>query len=214
MSETDSFIDEVTEEVRRDRLFALMRKYGWIGITVIVLVVAGSAVVEYRRVKAETAAQAFGDAVLAAMAGEDLAAGLAQVPAEGAGAVALRELLAAAAMIEAGDKAGAEAKLAALQATELPKSLQDLVALKRALATVDLAARKAALQPLAAAGAPYRALALEGLALAALEAGERAAAVEQLLALLQEPELSQGLKRRVGELLVTLGEAPDGASAQ
>ena len=32
MSNPDSFIDEVTEEVRRDRLFAVFRKYGWIGV--------------------------------------------------------------------------------------------------------------------------------------------------------------------------------------
>ena len=30
MSNPDSFIEEVTEEVRRDKLFALFRKYGWI----------------------------------------------------------------------------------------------------------------------------------------------------------------------------------------
>ena len=29
MSDTDSFIDEVTEEVRRDALFAQFRRYGW-----------------------------------------------------------------------------------------------------------------------------------------------------------------------------------------
>ena len=32
MSETDSFIDEVNEEVRRDRLYGALRRYGWIAI--------------------------------------------------------------------------------------------------------------------------------------------------------------------------------------
>jgi hypothetical protein len=34
LSNPDSFIDEVTE-VRRDHLFRLFRKYGWIGVVII-----------------------------------------------------------------------------------------------------------------------------------------------------------------------------------
>ena len=41
--DTDSFIDEVTDEVRRDRLYLLMRRYGWIGVLVIVVIVGGAA---------------------------------------------------------------------------------------------------------------------------------------------------------------------------
>ena len=43
MSNPDSFIDEVTEEVRRDRLFRLFRKYGWIGVVIILGLVGGTA---------------------------------------------------------------------------------------------------------------------------------------------------------------------------
>ena len=43
MSNSDSFIDEVTEEVRKDRLFQLFRRYGWIAGVVIVLIVGGAA---------------------------------------------------------------------------------------------------------------------------------------------------------------------------
>jgi hypothetical protein len=32
MSDTDSFIDEVTEEVRRDRMFFMLKRYGWIAV--------------------------------------------------------------------------------------------------------------------------------------------------------------------------------------
>ena len=35
MSDTDSFIDEVTEEVRKDRLYGYLRRYGWIAVLVI-----------------------------------------------------------------------------------------------------------------------------------------------------------------------------------
>ena len=39
MSNPDSFIDEVTEEVRRDKLFALFRKWGWVGVLLVVVIV-------------------------------------------------------------------------------------------------------------------------------------------------------------------------------
>jgi len=74
VSETDSFIDEVTEEVRRDRLFSMMRRYGWIGVLVILLIVGGATWNEWRKARAEAEAQAFGDAVLAALESVDRAA--------------------------------------------------------------------------------------------------------------------------------------------
>ena len=64
MSNPDSFIDEVTEEVRRDRLFAMFRKYGWIGILAVVVVVGGAAWNEWQKARAEARAEAFGDALL------------------------------------------------------------------------------------------------------------------------------------------------------
>ena len=50
MSDTDSFIEEVSEEVRRDRLFRLFRKYAWLAILLVVLIVAGAALNEYRKI--------------------------------------------------------------------------------------------------------------------------------------------------------------------
>ena len=38
MSDTDSFIEEVTEEVRRDRLYKFLRKYAWVGILAVVTI--------------------------------------------------------------------------------------------------------------------------------------------------------------------------------
>ena len=58
MSNPDSFIDEVTEEVRRDRLFAMFRKYGWIGVLIVVFIVGGAAVNEWRKSSAEARAEA------------------------------------------------------------------------------------------------------------------------------------------------------------
>lgn len=64
LSSPDSFIDEVTEEVRRDRLFAIFRKYGWIGVLAILLIVGGASYVEWQKARVVARAQAFGDAVL------------------------------------------------------------------------------------------------------------------------------------------------------
>ena len=67
MSDTDSFIDEVTEEVRRDRLFALMKRYGWIAALAVVLIVGGAAWNEWRKAQERTAAQDFGDTIKTAL---------------------------------------------------------------------------------------------------------------------------------------------------
>ena len=86
MSNPDSFIDEVTEAVRRDRLFAAFRKYGWIGALLVVLVVGGTGWREYSSARDAASAQAFGDALLDALdLGEESAraAALAEVPATG-----------------------------------------------------------------------------------------------------------------------------------
>ena len=38
-NQNDSFIDEVTEDLRRDRLFLAMRRYGWIAVLAILVLV-------------------------------------------------------------------------------------------------------------------------------------------------------------------------------
>ncbi|MFN3281418.1 MAG: hypothetical protein ACK40I_07100, partial [Tabrizicola sp.] len=67
MSNPDSFIEEVTEEVRRDRLFGLFRKYGWIGVVVILGLVGGTAWTEWAKARDAARAQAFGDALIDAL---------------------------------------------------------------------------------------------------------------------------------------------------
>ena len=49
MSDTDSFIDEVTEEVRRDKLFGYFRRYGWIAALVILALVGTTAYNEWKK---------------------------------------------------------------------------------------------------------------------------------------------------------------------
>ena len=56
-NQNDSFIDEVTEELRRDRLYGAMRRYGWIGVLLIVVIVGGAAWREYSLARDRAAAQ-------------------------------------------------------------------------------------------------------------------------------------------------------------
>ena len=49
MSDTDSFIEEVSEEVRRDRLYNFFRKYAWVGVLVVLTIVGGTAFLEYQK---------------------------------------------------------------------------------------------------------------------------------------------------------------------
>jgi hypothetical protein len=73
MSDTDSFIEEVSEEVRRDRMFDLFRRYGWIAVAAVLLLVGGAAWNEWSRSQQQTRAEALGDAVVAALQLEDAA---------------------------------------------------------------------------------------------------------------------------------------------
>ena len=117
MSETDSFIDEVTDEVRRDRLFAMFRKYGWIGILAVLVIVGGAAWNEWQKARAEAAAQAFGDKVAAALANNEPAAretALTAIEAGGPGRAVILAFLTSAEAEKAGDKDKAVAALKAI----------------------------------------------------------------------------------------------------
>ena len=49
LSLNDSFIKEVSEEVRRDKLFKYLKKYSWIGITTILIIVCIVAYNEWKK---------------------------------------------------------------------------------------------------------------------------------------------------------------------
>ncbi|HSF63965.1 MAG TPA: hypothetical protein VLA78_06240, partial [Paracoccaceae bacterium] len=209
MSNPDSFIEEVTEEVRRDRLFGLLRRYGWIPLILVLGVVGGTAWTEWQKAQARDSARAFGDAVLAALDGADpqaRGAALAAVPATGDQAAVLRLMLAT---DPVEDRAGALGALEALAADEtLPQTYRDMATLRRVIvagADLPLADRRAALDPLAAPGRPFRPLALEQLAYLAVEAGDNAGAIEQLRSLSQDQEAPAGLRRRAAQMIVALG---------
>lgn len=209
MSNPDSFIDEVTEEVRRDRLFRLFRKYGWIGVVIILGLVGGTAWTEWSKSRADARAQAFGDAVIDALdqgTPEERREALAAVPAD-AGQAGLLGLIMASDPAE--DKA---ARLAALDKVANDASLspayRDLAVLRRVLvagADQPLADRRSALEGIAAPGRPYRVLAEEQLGYLLIEEGKTDEAIAALIALLQDQEASGSLRARLGQVVTALG---------
>lgn len=217
MSNPDSFIDEVTEEVRRDKLFGLFRKYGWIGVVVILGVVGGTAANQILKARADARAQAFGDAVIDAYdmgTPEERRAALAAIAADGDQAVIL-------ALVEAADPAQDKvATLAALDRiladTSVAPVYRDLAVLRRvgvAGADQPLAERRAALEGIAVAGRPYRALAAEQLAYLLLEEGKTAEAIAALQALGEASDAPSALKSRVTQVITALGGTPQAETA-
>ncbi|WP_068304990.1 tetratricopeptide repeat protein [Pararhodobacter sp. CCB-MM2] len=211
MSNPESFIDEVNEELKRDRLFAAMRKYGWIAVVGVVVLVGGATYNEYRKAQATAEAQAFGDSVVAALESEDPAAraeALSAIQATGDRAGILNLLLGAA-EVAAEDRPDAIAALALVENdSTLPASYRQLAGLKRVIIGGELIPadeRAATLQALATPGNPFRALAMEQQVLLTMETGDREAALTQAQALLQEPDLTAGLRRRVAQIIVVLG---------
>ena len=209
MSNPDSFIDEVTEEVRRDRLFAAFRKYGWIGGVLVVLIVGGAGFNEWQKARAEARAEAFGDAVLDAQdlgAPEDRAASIAAAPADG-GQLAIQKLLLAADPL--GDKAGTIAALTALVAdASQPQVYRDLATLRLVLVSgegMSLVERRRLLEGIAASGRAFRLLAQEQLAYLMVEDGNADAAITALAGLFQDQAAPAGLRSRVAQMIVALG---------
>ena len=209
MSTPDSFVDEVTDAVRSDRLYAAFRKYGWIGVVVVLLVVGGAGFSEWQKSQSAARAERFGDALMAAAEKTDPAertAALAAIQADG-DQTALLALLQASNPQK--DKPAALAALDALVAdTARPQIYRDLALIKRvAIAGKDqpLADRRTALTGVDVAGRPMRVLAEEQLAYLLLEDGKKDEALAALITLVQDQEAPAGMRQRLGMVITALG---------
>lgn len=216
MSDRDSFIDEVAEEVRRDRLFGLMRRYGWIPILVVVLIVGGAAWNEYRKAQQTAQARAFGDAILTALEAPEPVGridALQAIEAPGADAGAVLQLLMASEQAAAGDPEAAVSRLRGLsddsEIARVYRQIANYKALTRGADLLPLAERRAGFEALATPGQPLRLLAEEQRALIEIETGEDAAARDRLQRILVDSEVTAGLRRRAAQLIVALGGTPE-----
>lgn len=220
LSETESFIEEVTEEVRRDKLYAMFRKYGWIAVVAVVLIVGAAAYSEWRKATTLADARALGDNIMVALESteaDDRAAALAVLDSSNDNAKTFLTMIEAAARSEASDKPAALALLDQVAGNaEAPDTYRQLASLKALIlrgADQDRETRLAILDDLAIAGRPFRVLAMEQKALALYEFGENDAAIALLHEILEEPDATQGLILRAQQLIVALGGSLDNAGA-
>jgi hypothetical protein len=212
MSDTDSFIEEVTEEVRKDQLYGYFKKYGWIAGALIALIVGGAIYSEWSSNRAETDAQSRGDEISEALAkpnAADQVAALESIAADPGEAKVLLGLQQAVILAADGQK---EAALTALNAIanddSVKQAYRDLARFKALVlggSDMDQTERMAGLETLATPGNGFRPLALEQIAVAKLDAGDKEGAIEQLTQLLNEPDISTGMRQRAVQMLVSLG---------
>jgi len=218
MSDTDSFIEEVSEEVRRDKLYATFKKYGWIAALFILVVVGGATWSEWRKAQTRAAAEQLGDDMLAALEMNDAAARVAAfdqiVPQAGSDAgQPVLDFLKAAQQAEAGDAEGAAQTLNALAVNgDIPEIYRQIAAFK-ALSLKDSgisdAEKRTQFEALAQPGVPVRLLAMEQLALLDIKNGQADAAIATLQSILDDAQVSAGLQQRAAQVIVALGGTPN-----
>ena len=216
MSDTDSFIEEVTEEVRRDRLFLMLKRYGWIGGLAVVLIVGGATLREVNKSRAEAAAQTLGDEMIAALALDDQAAraeALDGISTETPGGAAVLAMLQAGALSQSEQNPAAVTRLEAIATNaDLPliyRHIASFKALGMQQDSLSIAERRLQFEALAQPGMPLALLASEQLALLDIEDGNPDAAITRLKEIAEDAAVTADLKERATQVIVALGGAPD-----
>jgi hypothetical protein len=218
VSDTDSFIEEVTEEVRRDRLFGMIKRYGWIAVLVVLAIVGGTAYNEYRKANEAAIAQRAGDAVMAALENSEpeeriAALGTLRGGDITQGAKAVIGLLQAAEQGQTDDASGVVPALESIAADgTLPEIYRQIASFKLASqdgSGLEVADRKIRLEALSAPGMALRLLATEQLALIDIEQGDTDAALDKLQNLVLDAEVTQPLRQRASQIIIALGQEPN-----
>ena len=209
MSDTDSFIDEVTEEVRRDRLFGYFRRYGWIAGLLIFGLVGITAYNEWNRSEVEKVEQARGDALLTALSLENdtkISVVINAIAVQDSNNIIANFLAAGFDEVQA-----AELLNGVISNSNQPKFIQDLARLKLAITPDSVSQDEAVLilMDLSAPGGFYRNVATEILVALELERGNLEVALAILQSHVQDAEASQAQVQRMGELIVALGSNPE-----
>lgn len=208
MSESDSFMHEVSDEVRRDKLFAFFKKYAWIFALVVIGIVGGAAYNEYAKAQTRATAQAAGEALLDA---NEAATSAAFAPlAEGSAPASVIAKMNQAAALAGEGQVGPAADVLDLIAADgdVPALYQDLALLKMVMingANMGEGELFDVLDKLSAPNAPFRLLAIEQRAIVHLRAGDIDASLAQLAEVLKDDNATQSLRNRAQELTIALG---------
>ena len=220
MSDTDSFIDEVTEEVRRDRLFKAMRKYGWIAVVAVFGIVGGAAWNEWNKAQERATAEKFGDAMLSALSASNetaRAAALSEIAAPNPSSQAMIDLLAASEEAEVTPAIAAQRLLELADRSGIDPVYRQIATLKAVTipgAGLDVEERRTRLESMALGSGVTRLLAEEQLALIDVELGNKEDAISKLQQLVADAESTSDLRRRATRVIVALGGEPSGAPVE
>lgn len=212
MSDSDSFIREVSEEVRKDRMYALWKKWGPFVFIAIAIVVAGAAYWSWGKTRDAAAAAQRGEAILAADP-TSVEAQQALIEKLAPPSQLVPTFTAAATMANAGDTAKAAEAYRAIAAREdlarLYRDMAMLQALRLEAVEGDAGTVLADLAPLTEEGAPYAPLARELAAALHIRAGDIEAARNELTAILASAQATSALKLRAREMLMVIGGADE-----
>jgi len=209
LAESDSFIQEVSEEVRRDKMYAVWRRYGpWL-IAVIVIAVLLAAGKGWMESRDQTRKAELGGALLAADAIDDPAeasAAFLAVAEEGEyDYPVLARLRAGAALMQAGrlDESQEQYELIKSMEGVDPRfsELADLRIVMMRSGTMDPDEMLGILGPLTVDGSVWRLPALEYEAAAHLKKGDPEAALASLRTILDIPQLAPAAQGRARELV-------------
>ncbi len=221
MSESDSFIQEVSEEVRRDAMFSAWRKYGPFVIAAVVIAVVGAAGKGWWDSSIATQKGELGGTMIAADVIEDpaeQATAFADVAASGEyGYPVLARIRQAAALAQAGElDAAVEAYEMVNASADADIRFRDLAELRILMlrsGTMPAPEMLARISPLTEEGSAWRAPALEFEAAAFLRNDEPSRAVESLRELLDLPNVLPTIAGRAQELIDAISATLPEASA-
>lgn len=209
MSNSDNFVNEMADELRRDRLMGALKRFGWVAAVVALCIAGGAAWVGWQGRSDDAAARALGDRLLAALdAGTPEARRAALDGAEVEGQQAALVALMQASDPEQDKAATVGALDRVLADATLPAAFRDLAALRKVLvsgADMPVDERRALLQPLTGPGQPFRPLAMEQLAYLDIETGQTQAAIDGLKSLLTDQQSPPDLRQRASQVITALG---------
>ena len=216
MSDTDSFLQEVSEELRRDRLYRNIRKYGWIAILLVILIVVAATYREYQKSQAKMEAELFGTSIIDALTEKNAAERILKLQKINAPEENARAILAMLLSAEANANESATLEMSSLseitQILSIDAHYRDLLNFKILLGSaeiMDLDKRIIAFEALSKPGNPFRLLAEEQIALIELELGNTDDAIEKISQILLDSELTTGLRNRVTQMMIALGKDPE-----
>jgi hypothetical protein len=196
-------------------LYNFFRKYAWVGVLTVLIIVGGTAFLEFKKATAKSKAEEVGSAVMKALEGADekeRAKLLANIEVTNPEVKSIVAMLKAAEETTLQNYAAASKSLKAIsEDLSTAQIYRDIAEFKFLLLSHDRIEDSLLLtgfEELASAGNPFRLLAEEQIAIIKLKNRENDAAVAKLRSIIEDAELTDTIRQRVTQLLISLGIDP------